>query len=116
MQELNQGVAEFAHAPYNFNFAGNKASIKQNSAEAYNARGIVHAKKGEYDLAVADFSKALKLDPNYADAYCNRGIAYDSKSEVGLAIKDYNKAIQLKPNHAEAYNNRGITYSTKKRV
>ena len=110
MPELNQGLA---HVPYNRSFVhGKKASrLKQGSAEMHNAQGVTHAKTGQYDLAIADFNRALELDPDYAEAYSNRGLTYDSKGEYERAIKDYNTAIELSPHFAEAYNNRGMAYA-----
>ncbi len=79
----------------------------------YNNRGIDYEEKGEYDLAIKDFSKAIDLKPDYDLAYNNRGAVYRSKGEHDLAIEDCNKAIQLKPDYAEPYNNRGAAYSNK---
>ena len=42
---------------------------------AYNNRGNAYEKKGEHDLAIADFDKAIEIDPKYAFAYDNRGNA-----------------------------------------
>ena len=47
----------------------------------YNNRGIDHGERGEYDLAIKDFTKAIKLKPDYAFAYNNRGAVYRSKGE-----------------------------------
>jgi len=69
--------------------------------------------KGKYDDAIADFDKAIALDPNDAAAYGNRGNAYYSKGEVDRAIADYTKAIALDPNFADAYTNRGVVYYEK---
>ena len=33
-------------------------------------------KRGELDRALADYNKAIELDPNYAEAYNNRGITW----------------------------------------
>src|SRR6202044_1498306 len=40
--------------------------------QAYNMRGTVEAAGGQPDAALADFNKAVGLDPNYAQAYANR--------------------------------------------
>ena len=69
--------------------------------------------KGKYDDAIADFDKAIALDPNDAAAYGNRGNAYYSKGEVDRAIADYTKAIALDPKLVQARYNRGIAYRKK---
>ncbi|MDE0017857.1 MAG: tetratricopeptide repeat protein [Candidatus Poribacteria bacterium] len=79
----------------------------------YNNRGIDYGEKGEYDLAIEDFTKAIELKPDYAIAYNNRGAVYRSKGEYDKTIDDCNKAIQLKSNYAEPYSNRGAAYRNK---
>ncbi|GBU28796.1 hypothetical protein R84B8_02358 [Treponema sp. R8-4-B8] len=66
-----------------------------------------------YDLAIADFTAALQLDPNNAHIYIERGNAYSDKGDYDRAIADYNQALRLNPNYANAYNNRGIAYKNK---
>src|SRR5262245_20809177 len=51
-----------------------------NLANAYRNRGVAHAQRSEYDQAIADFNKAIALDPNYATAYNDRAVAYTSKT------------------------------------
>ena len=72
-----------------------------------NNRGIAHYSRGQFDLAIADFSKALEINPKFAEASNNRGIAYYSKGRFDLAIADFNKALEINPEYAEAYYNRG---------
>ena len=79
----------------------------------YNNRGIDYGEKGEHDLAIKDFDKAIELKPDYAFAYNNRGAVYRSKGEYEQAIEDCNKAIQLKSDYAEPYSNRGSAYRNK---
>src|SRR5258708_31589841 len=42
---------------------------KQNLAVAYIGRGTAYGDKGDYDRAIADFTKAIELDPKSAVAY-----------------------------------------------
>ena len=83
--------------------------------DTYYNRGFAYSKNGEYGLAIADYTKAIELDPEHVKAYNNRGVAYREEAQYDLAIEDFNKAIQLKPNLAASYVNRGIAYSHKKK-
>jgi len=87
--------------------------IRQKAAATYNRGGTYHEKK-EYDLAIKEFTEAIRLDPTNALAYFKRGNVYIDKNEYDLAIKDYSEAIRLDPNLACAYNNRGYVYAKKK--
>ncbi len=82
-------------------------------AEIYNIHGVAYSEKGEHARALANFDKAIALQPDDANAHYNRGIAYMRKGEVDKALADYNGAIQFKRDYAEAYNNRGIAYQKK---
>ena len=79
----------------------------------YNNRGIDYGEKGEHDLAIKDFTKAIQLKSDYVIAYNNRGAVYRDKGEYDQAIEDCSKAIQLKPDYAEPYSNRGAAYRNK---
>ena len=43
-------------------------------ALAFNNRGYIYVKKGDYNRAMADYNEAIRLDPKYALALCNRGL------------------------------------------
>jgi tetratricopeptide (TPR) repeat protein len=73
-------------------------------------KGTAHLNKGEYDLAISEFNKALEINPGDAGAYVNRGLAYGRKSQYDQAISDFNRALEINPNYALAYNNRGWAY------
>ena len=64
----------------------------------------------EFEEAMNDFNKTIKIDSNYTDAYNNRGYLYYLVGENGLALEDFNRAIKLDSNFAEAYLNRGANY------
>lgn len=54
----------------------------------------------EHDKAIADFNKAIELDPEYALAYSTRGFAYTKLGEKEKAISDFEKCIELSENPA----------------
>lgn len=85
-------------------------------AKTYNDRGIAYSEKGQYDLALVEFGKALKAYPMSAETYNNRGITYLSNGQYDLAIRDFTKAIEIMPDGAKAYYNRGITYAIRGQV
>ena len=70
--------------------------------------------KGQYDKAIADFNKAIEINPRFAGFYNNRGLVNEEKGQYDKAISDYNKAIEINPRFAEAYNNRVVTYFYKR--
>ncbi len=45
------------------------------AAYAHNDRGLAYHATHQDDLAIADYTAALQIDPNYANAYQNRGAA-----------------------------------------
>ncbi len=83
-------------------------------AYIYRKRGFAYKRLKEYDLAIADYNRALELSPNYARAYASRGSAYRSLREYELAIADYNRALELWPNYVWVYTGRGRTHSYRK--
>jgi len=83
-------------------------SIDPSFAVAFNDRGKVHVKMGQFDRAKKDYAKAIKLDSKYVKAYSNRGVVLYETNQYADALKDFNKAIVLNPSYATAYLNRGL--------
>ncbi len=86
---------------------------RQNRAVAYIARGSAYARRDELDLAIDDFTKAIRRNPRSLVAYYNRGNAYFTKENFDQAIVDFSRAISLQPDHVLSYNNRGNAYLAK---
>ncbi len=76
-------------------------------------RGVDAVEGQNYDLAIAEFSDAIRLKPDYVDAYNNRGVAYNGKGDYDRAIADETQAIRLDPNQVRAYCNRANDYAHK---
>jgi TonB family protein len=80
---------------------------------AYIDRGGTYLQRDDNDRAIADFTKAIELDPEGAVAYNLRGVAYASKLDFDSAIADFDKAIQFDPLLKNAHYNRGSAFSRK---
>jgi curved DNA-binding protein CbpA len=66
-----------------------------NDATSYRERGIVAYRGGDLRTAIADFDRAIKLDPGYADAYIDRGIAFYRTGEFDRAFADMARAKHI---------------------
>jgi len=76
----------------------------------YRKRADENISRGEYDLAVNDYSKAIELNPKDTSVYLNRGLAHYNKKNYDLATADYDKAIELNPKDSMLYFNRANSY------
>lgn len=72
--------------------------------------GVMSANAGEYDKAVAEYTRAIALKPDYIAAYYNRGTVYLQTGQLNDAVKDFTAIITMKPDNAEAYQNRGTAF------
>jgi tetratricopeptide (TPR) repeat protein len=73
------------------------------------SRGEQHARRGEYDLAIAEFSAALRTDSDLAAAYAGRGDAMRLRGEYGPALADLDTSLRLAPGDPRALLTRGLT-------
>ncbi|MBE6214060.1 MAG: tetratricopeptide repeat protein [Rikenellaceae bacterium] len=71
--------------------------LRQSSSRTYN-----------YDDAIEDITKAIKLYPDFAYAYYNRAGLYAISGRLPEAYDDYTRAIELNPAFGDAYYNRGL--------
>jgi tetratricopeptide (TPR) repeat protein/S1-C subfamily serine protease len=88
----------------------NQAIALSPRAAFYYNRGTTYQALKDYPKAIADYTKAIAINPELANAYNNRGRTYSKLKEYPKAIADYTKAIAINPEYAKAYNNRGNTY------
>lgn len=75
---------------------------------AYMFRGTLHAETLNYDQAIADFTRAIKIDHHASDAYADRARVLLLAGRPEKALTDLSRAIEIEPNSALAHFNRGI--------
>jgi tetratricopeptide (TPR) repeat protein len=83
------------------------------TAAGYKASAKAKSDKGNYDGAIADYTKAIAMGATDPATYDGRGRAEEAKDDFDDAIADYSKVIGLDPNNADAYNDRGFARESK---
>lgn len=82
----------------------NKADFQSNNNESMKKVVIQ-----DYSDVIADYNKAIELEPIFPEAYYNRAELFARQSNFSAAIADYNEAIKENPNFIEAHYNLGLT-------
>ncbi|MFJ6833154.1 tetratricopeptide repeat protein [Streptomyces sp. NPDC091209] len=78
-------------------------------AEAYarSVRGSVLRHSGAYERALAEFDRAIGLDPGQARAYRSRGMTRAESGDYPAGIADLDRALALDPDDGRSYAVRG---------
>jgi tetratricopeptide (TPR) repeat protein len=100
------GPNDFAGAIQHFTAALKIAE----TSDSYFQRGNAHKNLGHFDQALADWSRAIELDPNQAGAYTARGAYYQSENQAAKALADFERSLQLNPT-VDGYFQRGQLYA-----
>jgi tetratricopeptide (TPR) repeat protein len=83
---------------------------QQASRIHYSLGGIMFFKKGAYKEAVAEFKRALAIDPNFLPAYNYLGKSYAILGDYDHAEEAFLRVIRYAPTVDEGYMNLGILY------
>ena len=75
-----------------------KTELKENEAIAFYNRALAYENKEKYDLAIADFTEAIRLNPKDADFFLYRGIDKERIGDKAGADADIAEAKRLNPN------------------
>jgi tetratricopeptide (TPR) repeat protein len=73
---------------------------------AINLRGLSHERKGEDDLAMADYNLAIQKRANFGYAYNNRGTIHLRRGALQSALDDFNLSIKYTPAFLLGWTNR----------
>jgi len=87
-------------------------------ALVYSFRGLHFQQKKDFDKALADYDRAILLEPNNSVPHGGRGIVYLEKGDYDHAISELSEAIRLAPQNATSskasdYSFRGDAYTRK---
>jgi len=79
--------------------------------DALNSRGLIYARTGRSDAALADFDAAAGLMVDPAPAYANRADVYRTRGRYDLMISDLESAKWLDPEDPQTYSARSRVLS-----
>lgn len=74
-------------------------------AEAWNNKGQIAAARGQYDLAVEHFKRAISRRNNFAEAHNNLGWVFLKRRENNAAMDEFKQAIEYDPGYLAARRN-----------
>ena len=110
--ELRQrGNGFFALEDYDNAIEWYSAAIEaKEDAKSFFNRGVAFMAKGELDKALADYDKAIQLEPTAASPFVNRGLLLQRMGKTAQGINDMSEAFKLDPKDASILLNRGLLY------
>jgi len=82
-------------------------------AEQFFESGATKSSNGGKASAIADYTRAITLDPKNVNAYNNRGTEKQSAGDMAGALADFSRAIEINPLEPDPYYNRGAIYFLK---
>ena len=82
----------------------------KDSIESLMAKGNEWLQKKEYDKAIGEYERALKLNEKNVVIHLVLGLAYANAKQADKAIEHANRAVELDPGYYSYYN-LGLVYA-----
>jgi len=79
------------------------ALVQAQTAKQFFRAGEDFARANNYQDAIAQYTKAIELDPDYEKAYVSRALAYSRTGEHKSAAEDYDRALVFDEKDEELY-------------
>ncbi len=103
LEHFDKAIA-FSYLPIN----------KERLVEAYDLRGGVKTFLNRYWESIADYSKAIELDPENSYLYFGRGMSYEYLNQNEEALKNFKMSLTLDPDFSLALSMVGYLENEKK--
>ncbi len=93
-----------------------KGEASKTDGQGLVQRGSSLASQGQYELALAEFEKAIEVNPKLTTAYMGAGDIYRQRGSYDQAEKRYGKAAELEPGNFNAQYLHGLMLQLLNRV
>jgi tetratricopeptide (TPR) repeat protein len=99
-----------------FTLFSHAIAVTKKNYIAYNNLGFLFERTGRANEAMAQYQKALDINPTYGDAHYNLGNILLHTGRTDEAIAHYRKALEINPNKISALNNLAGAFVQKKQL
>ena len=106
-----QKLFSSGHPKESIDFFTEAADAGCNPVNSYLSRGAALIAIGEFERAIVDFHRVLRIDEDNERAFYFRGIAYLNTGGFEDAVKDLSRAIELNHDRGTAFFARSIAYA-----
>ncbi len=83
-------------------------NVRLNCDNLFVRSGIANCSSRNFDAAIADYTKALEINPKNAAAYANRALARLEKGDTVGALADDTRALELNPKSPDIHADRAL--------
>jgi tetratricopeptide (TPR) repeat protein len=83
----------------------------QRRAIAHCGLGQVYHRMGQDEQAIAEYNRAIQLNPGDPNNYAGRGEAYAARDQLDPALADFNEAVRIDPGHVQGHRLRAASLS-----
>jgi tetratricopeptide (TPR) repeat protein len=95
-------------APVSKSAAAPAPQLLPSEADASYTRGKLLASQGLDDIALAEFTRAIDVNPTFVPAYMGMGEIHQKRGDFGQAQKSYEAAANIAPSNFDAQYNNGL--------
>jgi tetratricopeptide (TPR) repeat protein len=105
----NQLVAELINRGESANaITAIEALLEGETAEQFYLKGILLDESEQFEEALENFERVVKLKPDHYEAWFKSGIILGNLGRYEEELEHYTQAIQIKPDFHEAWDKRGV--------
>lgn len=107
---LHEGPCELPEGLHSLDEITEQIRLCPQCGKLYGRRARLYSGQGQFDLAIADYTRQIDLGTEVPQAHLARGICYRMTGKQEKALEDFHEAVWRKPRWAEAIVARAWTY------